>query len=164
MDIIPRIGPAGAVFGKAACDHRRMRTRRAWSIGVAAVVAALAAPAAVACVATGDGVPPEFEERSRLTGCGTLDHVKVGATPPAGPEACLYRAMRDGTGAELVVNGMSDEGSPWVTHYRAVPGRPGLESFHESTESDFGPGGWSYRTCPAATNLSALGDCDIREF
>ena len=124
--------------------------------------AALAVLAVIAWLALRGGTPEEFEGRTRVPACGTVEEARVGAAPATAAERCLDRALRTGAGGELVVNGMSDEGAPVYTYYRAVPGEPGLELFGDSSRNGFAADEWTYRRCPGATGVRALGRCASR--
>ncbi|PWJ47041.1 hypothetical protein SAMN06264364_1423 [Quadrisphaera granulorum] len=86
--------------------------------------------------------------------------VTVGQGEPS-PTAssCLFSDAAEEEGAELVVTAPTTEGDPIRTHYRRLPGQPGLEVLVDSTNDRFGSGTWTRQSCPEAMSLSDLGTC-----
>ncbi|PWJ54969.1 hypothetical protein SAMN06264364_105178 [Quadrisphaera granulorum] len=73
--------------------------------------------------------------------------------------SCLFSDAAEEDGAELVVTQPTTEGDPIRTHYRRLPGQPGLEVLVDSTDDKFGSGTWERQSCPEATSLADLGTC-----
>ncbi|MEH3076696.1 MAG: hypothetical protein PGN11_08425 [Quadrisphaera sp.] len=84
--------------------------------------------------------------------------VDQGQLPPTS-SACLFSDAAEEDGAELVVTVPTTEGDPIRTHYRHLPGQPGLEVLVDSTDDRYGSGTWGRQSCPEATSLSDLGAC-----
>ena len=84
--------------------------------------------------------------------------VGQGELPPTS-SSCLFSDAAEEDGAELVVTAPTTEGDPIRTHYRRLPGEPGLEVLVDSTDDRYGGGTWERRSCPGATSLSDLGTC-----
>lgn len=79
--------------------------------------------------------------------------------PAPTSSACLDSRAAESDGAELVVTALTTEGDPVRTHYRKLPGQPGLEVLIDSSDDRFGSGTWEQQTCPEATSLSDLRTC-----
>ena len=110
------------------------------------------------------GPPTQFERRASLASCGTVDHRQITDGVPSEAVRCLEAAMRTGGGAELVVTGMTTEGDPLTSYYRAVPGEAGLEIYYDSTRDSYRSADWSYLRCPDARAANDLGECSSRDL
>ncbi|MEO6712771.1 MAG: hypothetical protein ABIM89_04995 [Mycobacteriales bacterium] len=101
----------------------------------------------------------EFQSRSPLPSCGTLEWGHQPAPTNDVALECFNTAMRTGTGAELMTRHPTVEGDEIHEYYRAVPGQPGYEVFVDTTRDAFGARGWSYGTCPGTSTLALFGPC-----
>jgi len=101
--------------------------------------------------------PSPPAQAAELPQCPAL---AVGQGEPAPTSSsCLFSGTAEEDGAELVVTAPTTEGDPIRTHYRRLPGQPGLEVLVDSTDDRYGSSTWEHQTCPDATSLSELGTC-----
>ncbi len=143
--------PPSGSLGRGASG----RTRRA----LGAVLAVLLTAAVVAVVVV-ERDPAAFRDRAALPSCGSATGEAGDAGPPPAAAACLDAALRGARGAELRVVAFTTEGDPVTSYYRALPGG-GVEVLVDSTQDEFGTGGWSRRSCRAPVSLRALGECEV---
>jgi hypothetical protein len=99
--------------------------------------------------------PASFLDRPELASCGRAV-LEQGEGIPDDAAGCLESSVT--SGAELVVEGPTTEGDPYVTYYRVGPEIEGIEIFIDSTLDRFGFG-WAHQLCPDATSLLDLGEC-----
>ena len=109
---------------------------------------ALVLVAGSGCSLFGDPVQRQWEDRDRVTSCGTvqLDPVRRMDSLPADVEECLEAALTSRTGGELVLSYLTTEGDP-VTEYRRVTPAGTTEVFTDATKDQLGDHTWLYGSC-----------------
>lgn len=101
--------------------------------------------------------PSPPAQAAELPQCPAISVAQGGLAPTS--SSCLFSDAADEDGAELVVTSLTTEGDPVRTHYRRIPGRPGLEVLVDASDDRSGSGAWERQACPGATSLSHLGTC-----